>query len=324
MASTRTSAKQSAAALYTEMENAIMNVIATANADTICELVIPKVERHLYSTFGMIPRMVYIKKDDEEPKKQVGVFHEKYEQVLQLVNLNIPVYLSGRAGTGKNVLCKQIAEALGLEFYFTNAVTQEYKLTGFIDANGKYQETQFYKAFTNGGLFFLDEMDASIPEVLIILNAAIANRYFDFPIGKVEAHPDFRVIAAGNTTGKGANSTYTGRYQLDGASLDRFAEIMIDYDRSIEMSMARGKEELVEFAHAFRTVTEKSGIECLCTYRTIDRIAQLEDVLDSLPDVLEISLLKGMCKDDISTLKYNLVDEPGMGINKYAEALREL
>lgn len=76
------------------------------------------------------------------------------------------------------VICQQVAEALGLDFYFTNAVTQEYKLTGFIDANGNYQETQFYKAFTKGGLFFLDEMDASIPETLIILNAAIANRYY--------------------------------------------------------------------------------------------------------------------------------------------------
>lgn len=46
---------------------------------------------------------------------------------------------------------------------------------------GNYQETQFFKAFTEGGLFMLDEMDASIPEVLVILNAAIANRYFDFP-----------------------------------------------------------------------------------------------------------------------------------------------
>lgn len=323
MASTKKTAQ--AASLYEQMETAILDVVASANADTICDLIIPKVERHLYSTFGMIPRMIYIKKDDdEEPKKQVGVFHEKYEDVLKLVNLNIPVYLSGRAGTGKNVICKQVAEALDLEFYFTNAVTQEYKLTGFIDANGKYQETQFYKAFTQGGVFFLDEMDASIPEVLIILNAAIANRYFDFPNGKVEAHPDFRVIAAGNTTGKGANSTYTGRYQLDGASLDRFAEIMIDYDRGIEMSMAKGNKELVDFAHAFRKVAENSGVDCLFTYRTIERIAVLEDVIDDLPDVLEMSLLKGMCKDDISTIRYNIVDEPGMGINKFVEALGEL
>ena len=117
------------------------------------------------------------------------------------------MFLAGPAGSGKNVICKQIAKALDLDFYFSNAVTQEYKLTGFTDANGTYHESQFYKAFRNGGLFMLDEMDASIPEVLIILNAAIANRYFDFPapIGYVEAHPDFRVVAAGNTFGNGAD-----------------------------------------------------------------------------------------------------------------------
>ena len=91
---------------------------------------------------------------------------------------------------------KQVAKALGLDFYFTNAVTQEYKITGFTDANGRYQETQFYKAFKNGGLFMLDEMDASIPEVLVILNAAIANGYFDFPapIGFVEAHRTLELL----------------------------------------------------------------------------------------------------------------------------------
>ena len=40
----------------------------------------------------------------------------------------------------------------------------------------------------------LTKWEGSIPETLIILNSAIANRYFDFPIGKVEAHPDFRIV----------------------------------------------------------------------------------------------------------------------------------
>ena len=131
--------------------------------------------------------------------------------------------LTGAAGTGKNVICKQVAQALGLKFYFSNAVTQEYKLTGFTDANGRYQPTQFYKAFTEGGVFMLDEIDASIPEVLVILNSAIANGYFDFPapIGYVDAHPDFRVVAAGNTTGNGADFEYVGRNQLDASSLEQ-------------------------------------------------------------------------------------------------------
>lgn len=47
-----------------------------------------------------------------------------------------------------------------------------------------------------------------IPEVLVILNAAIANRYFDFPTGKVTAHKNFRLIAAGNTTGTGSECLF--------------------------------------------------------------------------------------------------------------------
>ena len=131
----------------------------------------------------------------------------------------------------------QVAEALGLEFYFSNAVTQEYKITGFIDANGSFHETQFYQAFTKGGLFMLDEMDASVPEVLVMLNAAIANRYFDFPTGLVEANENFRLIAAGNTFGTGADIEYTGRYQLDAASLDRFALVDIDYSTKVEAAI---------------------------------------------------------------------------------------
>lgn len=253
--------------------------------------------------------------------KICGTTHEKFDEVLNIVNLDIPVYLTGKAGTGKNVICQQVAEALGLDFYFTNAVTQEYKLTGFIDANGNYQETQFYKAFTKGGLFFLDEMDASIPETLIILNAAIANRYFDFPNGKVSANPNFRVIAAGNTVGTGADNNYTGRYCLDRASLDRFAMVNIDYSEKIEMAMADNNKNLVSFCHRFREITDKAGIECLFSYRTIDRIAKLETVISNLSEVLSISLLKGMDEDTLSILKNELSEAKDMTNNKYAKAI---
>lgn len=253
--------------------------------------------------------------------KICGTTHEKFDEVLNIVNLDIPVYLTGKAGTGKNVICQQVAEALGLDFYFTNAVTQEYKLTGFIDANGNYQETQFYKAFTKGGLFFLDEMDASIPETLIILNAAIANRYFDFPNGKVSANPNFRVIAAGNTVGTGADNNYTGRYCLDRASLDRFAMVNIDYSEKIEMAMANNNKNLVSFCHRFREITDKAGIECLFSYRTIDRIAKLETVISNLSEVLSISLLKGMDEDTLSILKNELSEAKDMTNNKYAKAI---
>jgi len=173
-----------------------------------------EVSKMISKEFGTLPRcIIEIKSPDGKVKKIKEITHEKFSDIIKLINADVPVFLMGAAGCGKNHICKQVSEALGLEFYFTNAVSNEYKITGFIDANGKFHETQFYKAFTEGGLFFFDEIDASVPEVLVLLNAAIENRYFNFPTGKVNAHSNFRVIAAGNTYGSGASIQYVGRYQ---------------------------------------------------------------------------------------------------------------
>lgn len=312
---------QTTAQMIKEMQKFMMSTIAKASEDEIMNIIVPKIDARIKEVYGFLPEKHEIK-TPTETRKIEGTLHEKFDEVLQIVNLDIPVYLTGKAGTGKNVICKQVAEALGLDFYFTNAVTQEYKLTGFIDANGKYQETQFYKAFTKGGVFFLDEMDGSIPEVLIILNAAIANRYFDFPIGKVEAHPNFRIIAAGNTLGTGADNNYTGRYCLDRASLDRFALINIDYSPKIEKAMALNNMNLVNFAHAFRKATDSMGIECLFSYRTINRIAKLEQVFSNLKEVIQISLLKGMDVDDLNIINKELAKDKELKSNKYVEAMK--
>lgn len=297
-----------------DLQKMMIKVLAESSVDKVMDQAKPLLDNYIRDTYGSLPKRFEVK-TPTITKTIDGVTHEKFEDVLNLVNLEIPVYLEGPAGTGKNVICKQVAESLDLEFYFTNAVTQEFKLTGFIDANGKYQETQFYKAFKEGGLFFLDEMDASIPEVLIILNAAIANRYFDFPNGKIEAHPDFRVIAAGNTGGSGATLEYSGRYQLDGASLDRFAMIKIDYSPAIEDAIADGNKELLQFIRDFRKVTNDNGIYCITSYRTISRIMKLEGVLD-LSEVLQISLIKTLNKDDVQII-INQMDSS----NKYVRAL---
>lgn len=126
------------------------------------------------------------------------VKHEKYEMIKTCLECNIPIYLAGPAGSGKNFTVEQIAKELNWNFYFSNSVQQEFKLTGFIDAGGDYHGTEFYKACTDDKdcIFFLDEMDASIPEVLVLLNAAIANGYFEFPNGRVDLkHVHF--VAAG-------------------------------------------------------------------------------------------------------------------------------
>ena len=305
------------------LEQAVIGLISKTQTERIESEIMGQVKdtvrNFIQSEYGAIERKVTTI-IDEKPAPVQGILHEKFETVLKFVANDEPVFLTGPAGSGKNVLCKQIAEALGLKFYFTNAVTQEYKLTGFTDAMGNYQPTQFYKAFTEGGVFMLDEMDASIPEVLVILNAAIANRYFDFPapIGYVEAHPDFRVIAAGNTTGHGADFEYVGRNQLDGASLDRFAIIKIDYSENIENSVAGGNIELADFCRDFRQSAQNAGVQTIVSYRGIGRLAKMLHLL-TVTEALETCLTKGMDKDDI-----HMIAEGMSTHSQYTRALRSL
>lgn len=304
------------------LEQAVIGLIAKTQTERIeaeiMNQVQDEVRNFIKSEYGSIERRINTVVDGKAVKVD-GVQHEKFETVLKFVANNEPVFLTGAAGSGKNVLCKQVAQALGLDFYFTNAVTQEYKLTGFTDANGVYQQTQFYKAFTQGGVFMLDEMDASIPEVLVILNAAIANRYFDFPapIGYVEAHPNFRVIAAGNTTGNGADFEYVGRSQLDAASLDRFAVIEIDYSPTIENAVAGNDAELVDFCRAFRKSAQMAGCSIIVSYRGIGRLAKMLQIL-SIEEALQTCLIKGLDVDSVKMITNEIPD------SKYKTALENI
>ena len=244
----------------------------------------------------------------------------KFDEVLKFVANDEAVYLVGPAGSGKNVICKQVADALNLKFYYTNSVTQEYKLTGFTDANGNYQPTPFYEAFTKGGLFMLDEMDASIPDTLITLNAALANKYFTFPapIGQVEAHPDFRVIAAGNTIGHGADNEYVGRTQLDFSTLTRFGALKIDYCEAIENKVALGDLELAGFCRSLRKAAKKTGIQLIVSYGEIGRLAKFAELF-GLPEALDSCVFKGaLGKDDLNVLCNELTD------TKYKRAMQNL
>lgn len=318
-------ANSEAQANLSVLEQALAKVFMESKADVIEQEFVNKcveiAKEKIKEEYGTIEKKVDVKfADDKVVTFEGEILHNKFEEVLKFVSKNEPVFLTGEAGTGKNVLCKQIAKALGLKFYFSNAVTQEYKLTGFTDAMGNYQETQFYKAFKYGGLFMLDEMDASIPEVLVILNSAIANKYFDFPapIGYVEAHPDFRIVGAGNTYGEGASYQYVGRNQLDGASLDRFACVNIDYDIEIEKALCQCDEELVEFIHSIRSICKKHNIQLIASYRAINRIYKLQDEIE-LTELLKSCLFKNLTGKEMNII----IDNYSKG-DKYYNAMKNI
>jgi len=257
-------------------------------------------------------------KDEEPIKLPKKVRHEKYSIIKACLEANIPIYLAGPAGSGKNYTVEQIARENGWNFYYTNSVQQEYKLTGFIDAGGNYQETEFYKACTDSEecIFFLDEMDASVPEALVLINAAIANGYFEFPNGRVSLG-DVHFVAAGNTVGSGADELYTGRMVLDQATLDRFAIIEFGYSRPIELKLTNNNTQLVDFVRDLREKATSNGIRATFSYRCLIMVTKLEQTDLELKDILTISVLKGMDKDTINTLRI-------YGSSKYHRALEKI
>ena len=262
-----------------------------------------------------------VTKEPEPPKVEIPkgkIRHPKYSQIMTCIELGIPVYLAGPAGSGKNHTVEQIAKELGWEFYFSNSIQQEYKLTGFIDAGGDYHDTEFYKACTSDEecVFFLDEIDASIPDVLVLLNAAIANGYFEFPNGRVD-FDNVHFVAAGNTVGNGADDKYTGRMVLDSATLDRFAIIEFDYDRQVELKLTNGNVELVDFVKDLRKTIEQKGIRHTVSYRCEIMTTKLEKAGMNLEDIMQIAILKGLDQDTINTIRL-------FGSSKYYEALRKI
>ena len=243
-----------------------------------------------------------------------GITHEKFETICEFISGNEPVLLVGPAGTGKNFTAKQVAERFNLEFYFTGAVTQEYKLMGFIDANGRYHDTQFFRAFTGlkvgddgslvpiengGGLFFFDEVDVSDPEVLKGFNSGLENGYMDFPIGRFDAHPNYRVIAAANTWGTGSSFEYVG-HQLDASTIDRFMPEWFDYDPRVEESLT-DDVDLLNFIRTFRKACTDYGIKCVTSYRAIRRCEKFKGKV-GYPETLKASLLKNLEQDDLGMM----------------------
>lgn len=178
----------------------------------------------------------------------VGVVHKTFAELVEVMALGLTPYMVGAAGGGKSEAARMACKAIGLDpnkLFFGQAVgaqTTQSQIMGYYDANGEYVESMAYKACTQGGVWFLDEVDAANAGVMTVANGILANKYVGFPCGMVERHPNTRFIVAANTFGKGADHIYVGRNQLDAATLDRFVWINWDYDWDLTKHIAQNDE----------------------------------------------------------------------------------
>lgn len=232
-------------------------VIAAAVAPMVAELVDSKTdEARVKELIGAAlaelksgsdrprPLTITVEKQDA-PAVHVGLAHAQFPELLSYVHARVHPFLVGAPGGGKSHAAKQVAEAEGLSFGYVSLTpaTPDYRLMGYMDANGSYVSTDWRRAVELGGVFCLDELDNASGSLLTALNSTLANGLAAFPDGMVPVHADFVVIATGNTWGRGAARGHADRRALDNATLDRFAGVRWTYDLALERaaSLARNK-----------------------------------------------------------------------------------
>lgn len=188
-------------------------------------------------------RTVEIKVNDAPAVAVDGPSHYLFPTVAKLIAGRKHTLLVGPAGSGKSTVCEQAARALDMDFYAQSvcAQTSKSELLGYMSATGDYVSTIFRAAYEQGGVFVLDEIDAGNPNVLAVLNSALANGYCSFADGMVKRNPNFVLVGCANTYGTGASPVFVGRNQLDAATLDRFTLLDFPYDEDLEMDLATDK-----------------------------------------------------------------------------------
>lgn len=105
--------------------------------------------------------------------RRIERVHPAFDPVLVMASQRIPVLMVGPAGSGKTTLAENIASSLGLAFsaLSVGAQTTQSQFFGYMSATGNYVPSEFFKRYTEGGVFLCDEIDAGNANVLVGVRA---------------------------------------------------------------------------------------------------------------------------------------------------------
>ena len=235
-----------------------------------------------------------------------------YRRLKELATIRENIMLTGSSGSGKTFVCSILARDLGLQFGSVSCSEgmTESQLSGLlVPYNGgmKFLDSEFVKRYEQGGIFLFDEMDSADANTLNFINTALANDQFHLPLReantKVEKHPDFICIAATNTLGDGASKLYSGRTQLDAATLDRFRAGIIEweYNNAVERKLA--DEEVYQWCLTLRKFIKDNDLPYIVSTRVMLRFTQQKLKLGYDRDQWETTYFTNWHKDDVQSYR---------------------
>jgi hypothetical protein len=292
-----------------ESERAARNGTAGTNAEEVARIATTLIDAAIERAKLPTTTNIVIHRADNTGRVEttdMGIQHDQFPRLLAWCQTRVAgvgsrrvnVWLPGPAGSGKTTGANNVAIALGLTFSYTGALLDETKIFGYMNANGTYVETDFFRAYTQGGVFLWDEADASDPMVSNMLNAAVDGMLASFPHGMFKRHPDFIFIAAANTYGMGANDKYVGRNRLDAATLDRFQKVAWGYCPALEQRII-GDTYAYDSMVRIRSAVEAAGYDVIISTRAGVRHRLMRTMPDlyTATEALENAYRDGMTAD---------------------------
>jgi hypothetical protein len=221
------------------------------------------------------------------------------------------VLLHGPAGGGKTTACRMLAEALSIPRWGYISLSPQApasRIEGFIDATGTFRDTEFFRCYSDGGVFLFDEVGNMSPALGVALNTALENGHANFPSGMVARHPDFVCLAADNTPLWGGTRTYSVRQAVDGAFRDRWVFLYWPIDAKLERRVALGinpeSAPWIEWVQKVRewalTNAPQLPVTPRATYRGAEFLLDGASVGLTLADIAESVIFRGLDAETVS------------------------
>jgi len=252
-----------------------------------------------------------------EREELAELTHRQLEELFETVRAGlreshpeINPYLMGSAGGGKTFACAQLAKLLSkalnreMPFYHIslNNQSQPSLVMGYRNAAGEYVETDFFKWYTQGGVFLFDEYDNANGNFQTSLNTALTNGSCSFPHGIFPRHKDAICVAAGNTAMLGASDQYSSRNRADFAARERFVFIEWEYDAELERAAALAENPnaapWINWVQTVRETVKRLDLKVVASPRSsIQGARLLRDGKFTPSKVADMVLFKGIDAD---------------------------
>jgi MoxR-like ATPase len=193
-----------------------------------------------------VPKMVRTNPTPANPTGTTTLTHKAYDRACFWLSNGYSVYLNGPSGSGKTFAAMQLADSFSQELTIISCHGEMtvYDLIGFTDGHGNYKPTEFYKAWSDGNMILMDEVDKAPGEVNVLLNAALAQGTITFPsAGTIKKQPSTMLLFTGNTKMSGADAIYSAGQRQDGSFSNRMISISWPFDDVLESMLAKSAAE---------------------------------------------------------------------------------